>query len=167
MTVTCQVEDFVAALPEIMPLIDPHWAEVGSFRDEFTREIDYSAYAKMAAEGRLLTVTARDEGVMIGYFIGVTGLDLHRVTKSEPPQRVRVLSALVYFMLPERRGHARALIGEIERQSSDRGILIVNIRVKPGLNAADAFFDRLGYGVMEITRTKLIGHDANARSKMA
>lgn len=163
MTVTCRVEPFPAAIRDIIPLINPHWAEVGSFKDEFDRHIDYEAYWKLDRERRLLTVTARQDDAMIGYFVGVTGTDLHRVTKSDPPARVGVLSALVYYMLPAKRGYARMLMNAVEREAAALGIQVVNIRVKPGLNAADAFFDALGYGIAEITRTKLIGTAAHAR----
>lgn len=165
MTVTFQPEPFVAALPDILPLIDPHWEEVGSFRDEFDRFIDFAAYEKIENEGRLLTVTARDDAALIGYFIGVLGFDLHRVTKSDPPRRVKVCSALVYYIAPERRGHARSLIREVERQAAALGVQIVNIRVKPDLNAADAFLDLLGYRTVEVTKTRLIGDAAHARER--
>lgn len=166
MPVTCQPESFLKAMPDIIGLIDPHWDEVGSFKAEFDRQIDFNAYVKLHAEGRLLTVTAReDDGRLVGYYVGAVGLDLHRVTKSDPPRRVGVLSALVYYILPEKRGHARALIGAVERAASASGIQIVNVRVKPGANDAGAFFDLLNYRVIEVTRTKLIGTAAHARDE--
>jgi hypothetical protein len=165
MTVTFQVESFTSALPDIMPLIDPHWEEVGSYKDEFRRDINYAAYAELEKAGKLLTVTAREDGRFIGYFIGVLGFDLHRVSLSDPPVRAKVYTALVYYVRPESRGHARSLTRAMEREAEKVAVQIVNIRVKPELNAADAFFTMMGYNVTEVTRTRLIGDAAHARER--
>lgn len=165
MTITFQVESFAAALPAIIPLIDPHWDEVGSYKDEFRRDIDYDAYVRLEREGRLLTVTGREDGALVGYFIGALGLDMHRVSLADPPVRAKVFSALVYYIRPESRGHARTLIRAMEREAERVAVQIVNIRVKPGLNAADAFLDLLGYRTVEVTKTRLIGDAAHARER--
>lgn len=165
MTITYQVESFREALPDILPLIDPHWDEVGSFKDEFRRSIDYATYEKHERDGRLLTVTGREDGRLIGYFIGVLGLDLHRVSLTDPPVRAKVFSALVYYVRPESRGHARSLVKALEHEAERVAVQIVNIRVKPGLNRADAFLTALGYHPIETTYTRLIGDAANARER--
>ena len=165
MTVTCQVEKFADVVHEIAQLVDPHWQEVGSYRENFDRSIDYGAYHKLEREGRLLTITARDDGELVGYIVGVLGIDLHRVTKDDPPRRVGVFSHLVYYMIPEKRGYARSLIRAAEEAAEVRGVQIVNTRIKPGANRADAFFAKIGYTTVEVTMTRLIGDAANARSR--
>ncbi len=171
MTVICRVQRFAEALPEILPLIDPHWAEVGSFKDQFRQDINFLAYQQLDVDGRLLTVTARQNSQLIGYFIGGTGFDVHRVTLSEPSTRVKMLTALVYYVCPEKRGHAPTLIRAVEREAEALGVQVINVRVKPGLNAAEAFFDRMGYSTVEITKTRLIGeaarHVRDRRPKVA
>lgn len=165
MTVSCQVEPFPDVVVEIAQLVEPHWEEVGSLKDVFQRSIDYAAYHKMHQAERLMTVTARDDGRMVGYVVGVLGNDLHRVTHEDPPHRVITMSMLVYYILPTHRGHARALIRTTEAFAWARGVQIMNTRVKPGLNAADAFFAKMGYEPIEVCMTRLIGAAAHARDR--
>jgi GNAT superfamily N-acetyltransferase len=169
-TIFCQVEPFSDALTDIVPLIDEHWREVGSFTDRFARRIHFEDYRQLDEHSRLLTVTARDQGRLVGYFVGALGLDLHRVTLTEPHCRVPVLSALVYYVSPAQRGHARSLIRTIEREATARaGVRIVNIRIKPGMNGAGEFLAALGYTPVEVTFTKVLkeSEHANARSTVA
>ena len=167
MTITLQAEPFSAALPDIGPLIDAHWEEVGSFKDRFRRQIDIPAYVELERQSRLLTVTARSDGVLFGYFVGVTGRDLHRVTLTDPPRRVPVCSWLVYYIMPEKRGYAPLLARAAERAAATSlgTPLIINTRVKPGMNGADAFFAKLGYKDSEKTMTRIIGDAADAGSR--
>jgi GNAT superfamily N-acetyltransferase len=169
-SIYCQVEPFSDALTDIVPLIDEHWREVGSFTDRFARRIHFEDYRQLERQSRLLTVTARDQGCLVGYFVGALGLDLHRVTLEEPHRRVPMLSALVYYLQPSHRGHARSLIGAIEREAAARAeVRIVNIRVKPGMNGAADFLAALGYTPVEVTFTKVLkeSEHANARSTVA
>lgn len=165
--ISCTEETFAAALPDIKDLVDEHWAEVGSFADKFRRDIDYLAYQKLEDDGRLLMVTMREVGVLLGYFIGATGLDLHRVSLTDPPHRVVMLSALVYYIAPHRRGYGRVLLRAYEHYARARGVQISNIRAKPGMNAADAFLSKMGYEVSEVNMTRLIGEAAHAGKRSA
>ncbi len=76
-----------------------------------------------------------------------------------------MFSALVYYVRPENRGHARSLFRAMEREAERVAVQIVNIRVKPGLNSADAFLTLLGYSPVETTYTRLIGDAAHARER--
>lgn len=164
MTLTYAVERFDDALPDIERLIPEHWEEVGSFRDVFARQIDFRVYRAMDAAGRLLTVTARDRETkaLAGYYIGILGNDDHRVTRTNPPSHVGVATAKVYYVRPEYRGYARGFIRFIEREAAARGCSISSIRVKPGMNHADEFLDKIGYETTEVVKTRLIGDAADA-----
>jgi GNAT superfamily N-acetyltransferase len=163
--IRCRVTTFDEALPEIEGVLDAHWQEVGSYRDHFTRCIHYEEYRMLAAAGRLLTVVASNEaGGFAGYFIGVLGRDLHRNSLAKPEERVVTLGALVYYMRPEYRGHARTLIRFVERYAVERyGAQIINIRVKTEANAADAFLTLLGYRISEVNYTRLIGEASDEK----
>lgn len=163
MTLAYAVETFADALNDIVLLIDPHWDEVGSFKEEFDRQIDFPAYRALEASGRLLTVTARvSNNELVGYFIGVLGNDLHRVTKTTPPRHVGTISALVYYMAPPNRGYGRSFIRAVEGFAAAKGVLISSIRAKPEMNAAGAFLSKIGYEVQEVVYTRLIGDAADA-----
>jgi GNAT superfamily N-acetyltransferase len=164
MTLAYAVERFDDALPDIEKLIPEHWAEVGSFKDEFARQIDYWEYRRIEDAGKLLVVTGRvrETHELAAYYVGILGNDAHRVTRSNPPMHVGVASARVYYVRPEYRGHARGFIRAIEREAAARGCSISSIRVKPGMNRADEFLGKIGYVASEVTMTRLIGDAANA-----
>lgn len=157
MTVTCQCELFSDALVDITPLIDDHWEEVGSFRDEFMRHIDFTAYLNLEKAGRLLTVTAREDGRLVGYVVGALTFDLHRVTTEYPYRRVGAFSALVNFMVPGKRGYARLLTRAVEEAVAAHygHPATVSYRTKR-VNAAGRFFEAVGYQEMETTYTKIV-----------
>lgn len=159
--ISCQAEPFSQALNNIVPLIDEHWREVGSFSDRFARNIHFEDYHKLDREGKLLTVTARDHGRLVGYFVGVFGLDLHRVTFAEH-KRIGVVSALVYYIHPDYRGYGLMLIRTTEREAVKRGAQIIHIRAKPEMNGAGEFLSAIGYSVTETTFSRLIGEAAHA-----
>jgi GNAT superfamily N-acetyltransferase len=166
MTVSCQVEPFSQALNNIVPLIDEHWREVGSFSDRFARHIHFEDYHKADRDGKLLTVTARDNGKLVGYFVGVFSLDLHRVTFGEG-KRIAVLSALVYYLHPDYRGYGRSLIRTTEREAERVGVQIISIRVKPGMNGAGEFLTAMRYSITETTYSRVIGEASDAGKRSA
>lgn len=154
MTITCQPEPFPHIVDDIKALIDPHWDEVGSFKEEFDRDIDWPSYMKHYHDRRLMCVTARKDGRMFGYFVGVYGHDVHRTHKGTHT-RVKALSALVYYVTPEMRGHAPWLMRRVEREAKAAGCAMVNVRAKP-LNNAGRFLEAIGYEPVETTYTKLV-----------
>lgn len=165
MTLAYAVERFDDALPDIERLIEPHWQEVGSFKNEFARQINFHAYRGLEGEKRLLTMTgrAREDGALAAYYIGVLSNDLHRVTRTTPPRHVGVCTAVVYYVCPEYRGYGRSFIRAVEREAAARGCSISSIRVKPGMNRADEFLAAIGYSETERVMTRLIGDAADAR----
>jgi GNAT superfamily N-acetyltransferase len=163
-TLAYAVERFDDALPDIEKLIPAHWAEVGSFKDEFARQIDYWEYRRIEDAGKLMVVTARhaETKELAAYYVGILGNDSHRVTRTNPPMHVGIASARVYYVRPEYRGYARGFIRAIEREAAARGCSISSIRVKRGMNRADEFLAAIGYTETETTYSRLIGDAADA-----
>lgn len=151
------VELFMDARQEIVQLVPQHWDEVGSLGDRFDRAIDYDAYQWHEANGRLLVVVAREDGKMFGYVIGALGTDLHRVTREPQPRRVASFSVLVNYIVPERRGYARAMTKAVERAvlARTQRPTTISYRTKRSNNAG-RFFEAMGYEEMETTRTKVV-----------
>lgn len=158
-----QIEPFSEVVGWIALLVDQHWTEVGEdFGGRFARDINYAVYHQLEREGRLLVITARDNrGRVFGYVVGAVGTDLHRVTRDEPPQRVMAFSALVNYIVPEMRGHARALTKAVERLVVERTgrVTTISYRTKRA-NDAGQFFEAMGYAEMEVTRTKVVEQPA-------
>lgn len=57
-------DDFLA---EARPLIENHWAEVGSHRDVLVLDPDHQLYRNLERAGRLHILTARVDGMLAGY----------------------------------------------------------------------------------------------------
>jgi hypothetical protein len=165
MTITYQVERFADAVADISRHVDAHWEEVGSFKEQFQRQIDYGPYHKLEREGRLLTVTMRENGALIGYVVGVLGQDFHRVTLDDPPRRVAAFSALVNYIIPSRRGYARPMTLAVEREVLRRTGLVTTISYRTKrVNGAAEFLRATGYEEMETTHTKVVSPPDAARS---
>jgi hypothetical protein len=151
------IERFVDIEKEIDRLVPEHWAEVGSLADRFRRVVNWPAYEKLEAEDRLLTLTARDGTRLVGYVVGVIGLDLHRVTNDSPSLRVAAFSALVNYLQPPYRGYARSMTLAVEREvlARTKRVTTISYRTKKA-NRAGAFFTAMGYSEMETTHTKIV-----------
>jgi hypothetical protein len=170
MTVTCQVERLgYSLLDEIKFMVDDHWQEVGSFRDDFERRIDWNGYMVLQARELLICVTAREANRnLIGYIIGGFTPDMHRVYKTPPQDRVLICSVMVYYLVKDKRGYFRNLNGEFERAAEKRGAGMITHREKLNgdtgepENAAGAFLAKIGYVKTEITHHKLVGRAAHA-----
>jgi GNAT superfamily N-acetyltransferase len=65
---TIQAESFTEIYPELLPLFEVHWQELGPFKDRMPLSPDIAAYSHLEASGQLLTLTARKDGHLVGYF---------------------------------------------------------------------------------------------------
>lgn len=77
MTITFQKEMFVSIMPELPVLFYEHWKEVAVDRDKIALDIDWARYVSMEAQGILHVMTARDDGVLIGYYTALVMTHLH------------------------------------------------------------------------------------------
>ena len=75
--VAYQVERFLSVMGEIKPLLEQHWQEIAVHKDRFPLNPDYEKYEIMDKMGILHIVTAREDGVLIGYFISFVMPHLH------------------------------------------------------------------------------------------
>lgn len=72
-----QVERLRDLYPEIQPLYKRHYDEIAEVKGVAPLDPDYKRYLSMDAEGRLLTVTVRKDGELVGYFKAVIENSLH------------------------------------------------------------------------------------------
>jgi GNAT superfamily N-acetyltransferase len=61
-------ESFTEIYPELLPLFEVHWRELGPYKDKMPLSPDLVAYSHLEAAGALLTLTARKDGHLVGYF---------------------------------------------------------------------------------------------------
>jgi GNAT superfamily N-acetyltransferase len=73
-------ESFIEIYPELLPLLEEHWRELGPYKDRMPLSPQVELYSYLEAQGQLLTLTARQGGHLVGYFIGVVKHGLHYST---------------------------------------------------------------------------------------
>lgn len=77
MTITFQKESFIKLMPELPELFYEHWAELYFDKDEIPLDPDWARYAALELQGILHMITARDDGVLIGYYVGIVTTHIH------------------------------------------------------------------------------------------
>lgn len=78
--ITCRVESLTERLDELKPLFQPHWEELALDQDKVPLDPQYDTYLARDELSEVLLVTARDNGRLIGYFIGFIAPGLHYKT---------------------------------------------------------------------------------------
>lgn len=73
-------ESFMAILPELMPLFELHWKDLALHRDRMPLSPRVEVYQWLESVGELVTLTARCERKLVGYFIARVGPALHYST---------------------------------------------------------------------------------------
>lgn len=144
------VEHFADVIGEIKPLLELHYEEIASFKEAIPLDPDYSRYQDLDAAGRLLIITARRDGVLVGYSIFFMLNHLHYNST------LVALNDIVFLHPDERSGGAGVrLFKESERVVRERGARMVSWHIKP-INDFSALLERLGYVRHEIIMAKLL-----------
>jgi hypothetical protein len=66
-----QVED------DIKYLIELHWDEIALNKDSIKLNPDWDAYSNLEKQSKLKVFTAREDGLLVGYFVVVLGTNIH------------------------------------------------------------------------------------------
>lgn len=150
MSITYQQEFVVKVLREIKPLLVEHWKEVALNQDTIALNPDWDAYLDLEEKGLLKVFTAREEGILVGYFVAICRNHIHY------KDHLFAYNDVVYLK-PEYRstGVGPSLITFAENCLKDDGVsvLVVNTkRHKP----FDSLLDRLGFTHIENIYSKLL-----------
>jgi hypothetical protein len=78
--ITFAIESFKDCLPEFEPLLHVHYEELALNQDKVPLSPQYNVYFDKENAGQLLFVTAREAGIIKGYFIGFIAPGLHYST---------------------------------------------------------------------------------------
>jgi hypothetical protein len=89
--ITFQEEGVAVIRSEGMDLLRQHWAEVAQFPDIQQLDPDWDQYELFEKKGRLWALTARDQGVLIGYISVLLGNHLHYKTLKTAVEDVHFL----------------------------------------------------------------------------
>lgn len=140
---TAQVEPFAPFLEEVKPLLPRHYDELALDKDYVPLDPCYDEYHRLDALGRILTVTVRDQGLLVGYFVGFVGPALHYKTLLQ-------LSLDIFWIAPEHRGQMGGLklFKAVEREAKRRGVGRMFVGSKCHKDAS-RLFEALGYTEVE------------------
>lgn len=150
---TAQVESLTERLDELKGLFPKHWEELALNRDKVPLDPIYEEYLARDGRGGVILVTLRQDGALIGYFVGFVAPGLHYRT-------CLTLTMDIFYLSPDHRnGSPRAalmLFREVEREAKRRGVQRMFMGVKLHRDAG-RLFERLEYQPVETYYSKWIG----------
>lgn len=106
-----QKESFMATLDELKPIFEIHYKELALNKDKVPLSPQYEVYEQHEQNGELLFITAREDGELIGYFIGFIAPGLHYST-------CLTCTMDIFYIHPSHRGNnfGKRLFDFIERE---------------------------------------------------
>lgn len=139
--------DFYKDAQFIFPI---HWRELALNQDEIKIDVDLDGYLNMERLGRLLVITARSSGRLVGYFISFLMHHLHY--KSTGTMAITDM----YYVLPAyRNGTGMRLFIEWERILRERGVAFAMTSCKLHQDH-QVLFEKLGWTFSDKTFVKYL-----------
>jgi len=115
--ITHHIENFQARLDELKVLLPAHYQELALNQDCVPLDPQYEVYIQREREGGLLFVTLREDGEMVGYYIGFIAPGLHYKT---------CLTCItdIFYVRPDKRGGSAGakMFKFVEKELIRRGV---------------------------------------------
>ena len=149
-SVVFAVEPFSVVYPEMQNLLHLHYDEIAPHQDIFKFNPDVDAYLRMDKAGTLCIVTARAQGLLIGYIVMMINRHLHY-------KDTFVATDDVHFIHPlYRKGSlGLRLIAAAEKEMVLRKVKVMILRTKVAHNHG-VLFERMGYTPLDIVYSKAL-----------
>lgn len=149
--ITILQESLAERLDELMPLLPLHFAELALNQDKVPLDPQYDVYLEREQRGELLFHVVRDNGTLIGYFIGFVAPGLHYKT-------CMTLIMDIFYVHPDHRGSSTGykLFKSVEADAKARGVQRMFVGSKVHLDAS-WLFERLGYDKVETFYSHWLG----------
>ena len=146
-----QTEPWATFKHEAAPLFVRHWREIALNHAEVPLDIDHERYNGLAAAGALHVLTARRNGLLIGYHIAIVSGHLHYAS---------TLHGItdVYWIAPECRHGVTGMrmFQAVERELQKLGVRKLLTATKLHLDQGP-LLERLGYRPIERMYSKILG----------
>lgn len=116
---TTSINELADFYSELKPLLNIHYKELSEHgKRGYPISYNVADYFKYENDGQLLCVTLREEGQLIGYFIGFITLCLH--------YKLPTLTGDMFYVLPDKRGKKGGylLMQEIKDEVKRRNIKV-------------------------------------------
>lgn len=148
---TAQPEPFAPFLEEVKPMLDLHYEELALNRDKVPLSPQYEEYLRRDALGMVVTITLRNDGQLVGYWIGFKAPGLHYST-------CLTLHMDIFFVHPDYRDGSAGikLFKAMEKEAKRQGVqrLFVGSKVHKD---ASRLFEALKYTKVETTYSAWLG----------
>lgn len=138
-TVAFSSERVAAIWPEIYPLFEKHWKEIGEY-DDIPLNPDFESYKKIDEAGLIRVYAARENGTLIGYCVFFVNPNLHYKHTVQALQDV-------LFIQKEKRGFGKKFMAWCDDQLKAEGVHIVH-RFMSNKNDFGPILERMGYEFM-------------------
>lgn len=149
MSIVIRRESWWDCIKDAEPILVDHWREVALYQEKIPLEPDYSRYVAAENQGRLVIVTARKDGELVGYSVFILHRHIHY-------KNCLVASNDVIYLKPEYRGVIGArLILKSEAILTELGVDRMTWHVKPKHDWSP-ILERMGYDHEEIIMGKLL-----------
>jgi len=148
--ISFQVEKARDAILEIKEILHEHWEEIALDKEVIKLNPDYNKYLDLADKDILHIVTAREDGVLIGYHISLVFPHMHYIDS---------LTAFtdIFFLKKEKRQGSTGikLLKAMEQSLKERNVQKIYMGTKIHLDISP-ILNRLGYTQIEKIFTKVI-----------
>ena len=123
---------------EGLDLIERHYDEIAQFKTVQKLDPDWETYNNLERAGRLWVLSARADGVLIGYIVMVVFRNLHY-------KNLLMATEDIHFIAPEYRKGLTGyrLLARMKKEMQAKGVGMIITRTKASQSHA-ALFERLG-----------------------
>jgi GNAT superfamily N-acetyltransferase len=141
--ITAQIEQLTPLLETLKPMFPRHWEELALNKDRVPLDPQYETYLVRDALGEVMLVTVREDGNLVGYFVGFVAPALHYKT-------CLTLTMDIFYIWPEARGAGAGfhLFKAVEKEARRRGVERMFVGSKLHKDAS-WLFQKLGYTEVE------------------
>lgn len=150
MPITYQQESLVTCHKEAQGLIQDHWVEIANNKDVIKLNPDWEAYFALEDQGRLKVFTARQEDILVGYFVVLVHNHLHY------KDHLYAFNDVIYIAKEHRKGFVGPnLIRFAEDCLKEDGVSVMVVNTKTH-KPFDKVLSWLGFKHTENIYTKLL-----------
>ena len=141
--ITAQVESLAQMLEQLKSMFPAHWEELALNKDKEPLDPQYDLYLQRDRRGEVLLVTLRQDGDLVGYFVGFIAPGLHYKT-------CLTLTMDIFYIWPGARGLCGGLIlfKAVQKEAKRRGVQRMYVGSKLHADAS-WLFEKLGYEEVE------------------
>jgi GNAT superfamily N-acetyltransferase len=148
---TSQIETIRDGLEELKPLLPLHWRELALDQDKVPLDPQYGLYLAREERGEVIYMTLREDGKLMGYFIGFIAPGLHY-------QTCLTCTMDIFYVHPEHRNGRGGLrlFRSVERELKRRGVQRWFVGSKMHKDAS-RLFEALKFDPVETYYSKWLG----------